>query len=90
MAVPLVAVVVLGTDARGLGVLRAVEQAPVLLLSLFAGAWVDRLRARDVMVLAAAVALALSPLFMALSPLAGLGRRLPSAGSGTGRGKGRG
>jgi predicted MFS family arabinose efflux permease len=52
LSLPLVAVVALGTDAGGLGLLRAVEQAPILLLSLFAGAWVDRLRARDVMVLA--------------------------------------
>ena len=52
LSLPFVAVVALGTDARGLGLLRAVEQAPILLLSLFAGAWVDRLRARDVMVLA--------------------------------------
>jgi predicted MFS family arabinose efflux permease len=52
LLLPLLAVLALGADAGRLGVLRAVEQAPVLLLSLFAGAWVDRLRPRDVMVLA--------------------------------------
>ncbi|MEU6019062.1 MFS transporter [Streptomyces sp. NPDC047515] len=49
---PLVAVVSLDAGAAELGVMRAVEQAPILLISLFAGAWVDRRRSRDVMVLA--------------------------------------
>ncbi|WNI24980.1 MFS transporter [Streptomyces sp. ITFR-16] len=48
---PLVAVVSLQAGAGQLGALRAVEQAPVLLFSLVAGAWVDRRRARPVMVL---------------------------------------
>ncbi|KAA6223334.1 MFS transporter [Streptomyces albofaciens JCM 4342] len=52
VVLPLIAVLALDADAMGLGVLRAVEQAPVLLLSLFVGAWVDRRRSRDVMVLA--------------------------------------
>ncbi|WP_433544061.1 MFS transporter (plasmid) [Streptomyces sp. CA-294286] len=50
LLLPLLAVLALDADADHLGALRAVEQAPVLLLSLFAGAWVDRLRPRDVMV----------------------------------------
>ncbi|MFE0130825.1 MFS transporter [Streptomyces sp. NPDC059037] len=61
---PLIAVLALDAGPRQLGVLRAVEQAPILLLSLFAGAWVDRRRARTVMVsadLARAVALAALP-----------------------------
>ncbi|MFH9552925.1 MFS transporter [Streptomyces sp. NPDC017435] len=48
---PLFAVLTLHADADQLGVLRAVGQAPVLLLSLFVGAWVDRWRTRTVMVL---------------------------------------
>lgn len=52
VVLPLVAVVSLDAGAGQLGTLRAVEQAPLLLLSLFAGAWVDRRRSRSVMVLA--------------------------------------
>ncbi len=52
VVLPLVAVVTLGAEAGQLGVLRAVSQAPVLLLSLFVGAWVDRWRTRTVMVAA--------------------------------------
>lgn len=51
VVLPLVAVLSLDVSTGRLGALRAVEQAPILLLSLFAGAWVDRRRARDVMVL---------------------------------------
>lgn len=49
---PLIAVLTLHVDAGQLGVLRAVGQAPLLLLSLLAGAWVDRWRTRTVMALA--------------------------------------
>ena len=49
---PLLAVLTLHVDAGQLGVLRAVGQAPLLLLTLFIGAWIDRWRARKVMVLA--------------------------------------
>ncbi|MER6116057.1 MFS transporter [Streptomyces sp. NPDC001743] len=52
VVLPLIAVVSLHAGPGQLGALRAVEQAPILLLSLFAGAWVDRRRARTVMVLA--------------------------------------
>ena len=52
IVLPLIAVLTLNADAAQLGVLRAVGQAPLLLLSLFAGAWVDRWRTRTVMVLA--------------------------------------
>ncbi|MFJ2088233.1 MFS transporter [Streptomyces sp. NPDC087901] len=64
VVLPLVAVVSLNAGSGQLGFLRAVEQAPILLLSLFAGAWVDRRRARTVMVLAdcgRALALAVIP-----------------------------
>ncbi|WP_286158470.1 MFS transporter [Streptomyces sp. CB03911] len=52
IVLPLSAVLTLHAGAGELGVLRAVGQAPVLLLSLLAGAWVDRWRTRTVMVLA--------------------------------------
>jgi predicted MFS family arabinose efflux permease len=52
LVLPLVAVLTLDASAGELGALRAVGQAPILLLSLFVGAWVDRWRTRTVMVLA--------------------------------------
>jgi MFS family permease len=52
VVLPLFAVLTLHADPGQLGVLRAVGQAPILLLSLFAGAWVDRWRTRTLMVLA--------------------------------------
>lgn len=48
---PLFAVLTLDAGAGELGLLRAVGQAPILLLSLFVGAWVDNWRTRTVMVL---------------------------------------
>ncbi|MFF5846840.1 MFS transporter [Streptomyces massasporeus] len=51
VVLPLLAVLTLHAGAGELGVLRAVGQAPILLLSLFAGAWVDRWRTRTTMVL---------------------------------------
>ncbi|WP_405785452.1 MFS transporter [Streptomyces sp. NBC_01378] len=50
VVLPLCAVLTLDAGAGELGVLRAVGQAPILLLSLLAGAWVDRWRTRTVMV----------------------------------------
>ncbi|KUJ42301.1 MFS transporter [Streptomyces sp. NPDC093228] len=52
VVLPLFAVLTLNADAGQWGVLRAVGQAPILLLSLFVGAWVDRWRTRTLMVLA--------------------------------------
>lgn len=52
VVLPLIAVLTLGADADQLGVLRAAGQAPILVLSLFVGAWVDRWQTRTVMVLA--------------------------------------
>ncbi len=49
---PLLAVVTLHVGPGELGVLRAVGQAPVLLLALFVGAWVDGWRTRTVMMTA--------------------------------------
>ncbi|WP_309074919.1 MFS transporter [Streptomyces sp. NWU339] len=51
VVLPLFAVLALNAGAGQLGALRAVGQAPILLLSLFVGAWVDRWRTRTVMVL---------------------------------------
>ncbi|MFF7856311.1 MFS transporter [Streptomyces sp. NPDC007904] len=51
LILPLFAVLTLDAGAGQLGVLRAVGQAPILSLSLFVGAWVDRWRTRTVMVL---------------------------------------
>lgn len=51
VVLPLFAVLTLNASAGQLGVLRAVGQAPILLLSLFVGAWVDRWRTRTTMVL---------------------------------------
>ncbi|MFG1905900.1 MFS transporter [Kribbella sp. NPDC048928] len=69
VTLPLVAVTTLGTGAAQLGVLRAVEQAPILLFSLAVGVLVDRLRFRTVLVaadLGRAVVLASVPLGVAL------------------------
>lgn len=49
---PLLAVVALHCGPGRLGVLRAVEQAPILLFSLLVGAWVDRRRSRRFLVVA--------------------------------------
>ena len=49
---PLLAVLTLHADPGQVGLLRAAGQAPVLVLSLLVGAWVDHWRARTVMVLA--------------------------------------
>ncbi|MEU0169966.1 MFS transporter [Streptomyces iakyrus] len=51
VVLPLLAVLALDATAGQLGVLRAVGQAPILLLALLAGAWVDRWRTRTTMVL---------------------------------------
>ncbi|MGI5440116.1 MFS transporter [Streptomyces shenzhenensis] len=51
VVLPLVAVLTLNAGAGQLGALRAVGQAPILLLSLFVGAWVDRWRTRTLMAL---------------------------------------
>ncbi|MFE7168695.1 MFS transporter [Streptomyces sp. NPDC057616] len=52
LVLPLFAVLTLGAGAGQVGALRAVGQAPILLLSLFVGVWVDRWRTRTLMVLA--------------------------------------
>ncbi|MFB8351808.1 MFS transporter [Streptomyces niveus] len=72
VTLPLLAVVALNADSTQLGALRAVQQIPILLFSLFVGAWVDRWRSRNVMVLAdfgRAVALAAIPIAFLLGVL---------------------
>jgi MFS family permease len=63
---PLLAVLTLDAGAGQLGALRAAGQAPILLLSLFVGAWVDRWRTRTTMMLSdAGRALALGAVALA-------------------------
>src|SRR5437762_8942005 len=51
-ALPATAVLVLAATPAQLGWLVALESAPLLLVGLFAGIWVDRLRRRPIMVAA--------------------------------------
>jgi MFS family permease len=65
VALPLVAILTLGATAWEIGVLRAAAGLPVLVLGLFVGVWVDRVRRRPVLVatdLGRAALLALVPL----------------------------
>jgi MFS family permease len=52
LAIPLVAALVLNASPAQMGLLSAFEFAPFLVLSLFAGVWVDRMRRRPVLILA--------------------------------------
>jgi MFS family permease len=52
LALPLTAVLVLGATPAQMGILGAIEMAPFLFISLFAGVWVDRWRLRPVLVIA--------------------------------------
>lgn len=72
VTLPLIAVVAVGAGVSQIGALRAAQQIPVLLLSLFVGVWVDRWRVRNVMVLAdfgRALALAVIPVAYLLGAL---------------------
>ncbi|MGW6303556.1 MFS transporter [Streptomyces niveus] len=72
VTLPLLALVALNADATQLGALRAAQQIPILLFSLFVGVWVDRWRSRNVMVLAdlgRAVALGIVPVAFLLGVL---------------------
>ena len=65
VAIPLLAVLVLHANAFGVGALTAVGWAPWLLIGLPAGAWVDRMRRKPVLVaadLVTVVALASVPI----------------------------
>lgn len=50
LAIPFVAILALGASAADMGYLRAAQLAPALLVGLFAGVWVDRLRRRPLMI----------------------------------------
>jgi MFS family permease len=52
LAIPLTAALVLNASPAQMGLLGAFEFAPFLLLSLFAGVWVDRVRRRPVLIVA--------------------------------------
>jgi predicted MFS family arabinose efflux permease len=52
VVIPLIAVLSLHASPGELGLLRAVQQAPILIFSLLIGAWVDHWRSRTVMVTA--------------------------------------
>jgi MFS family permease len=52
LALPLIAALMLGATPWQMGLLSAAGAAPVLVVGLFAGVWVDRLRRRPVMILA--------------------------------------
>jgi predicted MFS family arabinose efflux permease len=49
-ALPLTAVLMLGASASDMGWLLAVESAPVLVVGMFAGVWVDRFRRRPLLI----------------------------------------
>ncbi len=72
VAIPLVAVVTLDASPVQVGVLTAIGSVPALVLGLFAGVWVDRLRRRPILILAdlgRAVVLATIPLAALLGVL---------------------
>ncbi|HEX5506174.1 MAG TPA: MFS transporter [Thermomicrobiales bacterium] len=72
LALPLVAVLTLGASPAEMGLLRACQTLPPLLLGVFVGAWVDRLRRRPILLgadLGRAACLALIPLAAALGLL---------------------
>lgn len=50
LALPLTAVLVLNANPAQMGILRALEYAPVALFGLFAGVWIDRIRRRPVLI----------------------------------------
>ena len=51
LAIPLTAVLLLNATPVEMGILGAVEYAPFLFLSLFAGAWVDRMSRRPILII---------------------------------------
>ncbi|HVF15230.1 MAG TPA: MFS transporter [Acidimicrobiales bacterium] len=72
LALPLVAIVVLGAGPAGVGILAAAGTAPVILFGLPAGVWLDRHRRKPVLVAAdigRAVALATVPVAYGLDLL---------------------
>jgi len=65
IAIPLIAVLLLGATAGQMGLLRAVGTSPALLFGFVAGVWIDRLRRRQILIVAdigRAVLLAVLPI----------------------------
>lgn len=50
LALPIIAAISLQATPGQMGILTAVERAPFLLLGLFAGVWVDRMRRRPILI----------------------------------------
>ena len=72
LAIPLVAIVILGASAFEVALLGTLEMLPFILFSLPAGAWVDRLRRRPILIigdLGRAISLASIPIAHALGLL---------------------
>src|SRR5947209_6494474 len=72
LALPLTAVLALHASALQMGLLAAAERAPFLVISLFAGIWVDRRQHRSILIgsdLGRAATLALIPAAAALGVL---------------------
>jgi MFS family permease len=85
LALPLVAVLALHADAFEVGLLSAAETAAFLLVGLPAGAWVDRMRRRSVLIAgdtARALLLGSVPLFWALGRLSMLQLYIVALGAG--------
>ncbi|MBZ0293208.1 MAG: MFS transporter [Anaerolineae bacterium] len=73
--VPLIAVIVLAATPAQMGILTVAGSIPILLFSLFAGVWVDRVRRRPVMIAADVLRL----LVLTSIPLAALSGHLSMA-----------
>ena len=72
VALPLTAVLILQASPAQMGFLRALEYAPFILMSLFAGVWVDRLPRRPILMgtnIGRALLLGSIPLVMAVGVL---------------------
>ena len=72
LAIPLVAVLILSASAFEVALLGAIEMLPFILFTLPAGAWVDRLRRRPILIagdLGRAIVLATIPIAYALGGL---------------------
>src|SRR6266566_2779422 len=64
LAIPLIGALTLNATPWQMGVLSAASSAPILLIGLFAGVWIDRMRRRPILIvadLARAVLLMLIP-----------------------------
>jgi len=71
LAIPLVAALVLHVDPFAFALLGTIEMLPFILFTLPAGAWVDRLRRRPIMItgdIGRAIALASIPVVYAINP----------------------